>query len=296
LPLPQTKDGFGSGTSPIIYDGLVYLLRDEDGPGQGLYAFDVKSGKEVWKRKRDGFRVSFGSPVIWDGGVVVIGDLRVKSYDPKTGADRWVARGLAAYPCTTPAPGSDGNLYIATWSNGSSNERNMPEWKDFLAAMDKDKDGKITKSDSEGTFLADFFAIFDKNKNGLIDAEEWQSSLDFMSRGKNVVLAIKPGGAGDITDTLYLPVGSFVTYTATGTLSPNARSLSNTAAVMPPAGVGDSNPANNTATDTDVVLAADLSVTQTADPGPVVAKAAGVRMWWYRGGPWEPVATELFAG
>jgi outer membrane protein assembly factor BamB len=201
MPLPKTKDGFGSGTSPIIYDGLVYLLRDEDGPGQGLYAFDVKSGKQIWKRKRDGFRVSFGSPVIWDGGVVVIGDLRVKSYDPKTGADRWVIRGLSSYPCTTPAPGADGNLYVATWSNGSFNERNMPEWKAFLGMMDKDKDGKLSQSDAEGTFLADFFAAFDSNKNGLIDPEEWQTSLDFMARGKNVVLAIKPGGRGDITDS-----------------------------------------------------------------------------------------------
>jgi outer membrane protein assembly factor BamB len=201
MPLPKTKDGFGSGTSPIIYDGLVYLLRDEDGPGQGLYAFDVKSGKELWKRKRDGFRVSFGSPVIWDGGVVVIGDLRVKGYDPKTGADRWVVRGLSSYPCTTPTPGADGNLYVATWSNGSANERNMPEWKDFLGMMDKDKDGKLTKSDAEGTFLADFFVAFDSNKNGLIDPEEWQSSLDFMARGKNAVLAIRPGGQGDITES-----------------------------------------------------------------------------------------------
>jgi len=155
MPLPQTKDGFGSGTSPIVHDGVIYLLRDEDGPGQGLYAFDVKTGKQLWKRKRDGFRVSFGSPVIWDGSVVVIGDLRVKGYDPKTGIDRWVVRGLAAYPCTTPAPGSDGNLYVATWSNGSSNERNMPEWKVFLASMDKDKDGKLSNADADGTWLAD---------------------------------------------------------------------------------------------------------------------------------------------
>jgi outer membrane protein assembly factor BamB len=201
MPLPQTKDGFGSGTSPIVHDGVVYLLRDEDGPGQGLYAFDVKTGKQIWKRKRDGFRVSFGSPVIWNGSVVVIGDLRVKGYDPKTGIDRWVVRGLAAYPCTTPAPGSDGNLYVATWSNGSSNERNMPEWKVFLASMDKDKDGKLSNADADGTWLADFFSTFDQNNSGFIEPEEWQSSVDFMARGKNVVLAIRPGGRGDVTET-----------------------------------------------------------------------------------------------
>ncbi|MCI0539830.1 MAG: PQQ-binding-like beta-propeller repeat protein, partial [Verrucomicrobiales bacterium] len=201
LPLPQTDDGFGSGTSPILHDGMAYLLRDEDGPGQGIYAFDVKSGKEVWKRKRDGFRISFGSPVIWDGCVVAIGDLRLKAYDLKTGGDRWVAHGFAACPCTTPAPGSDGNLYVATWSNGAGNERNMPEWKDFLAGTDRDKDGKVSKSDTEGTGLADFFSRFDRNQNGFIDREEWQRALDGLSRGKNVVLALKPGGQGDITET-----------------------------------------------------------------------------------------------
>ncbi|HVY72361.1 MAG TPA: PQQ-binding-like beta-propeller repeat protein [Verrucomicrobiae bacterium] len=201
MPLPQTKDGFGSGSSPVIHEGIVYLLRDEDGPGQGLYAFNVKNGKPVWKRKRDGFRVSFGSPVVWDNSLVVIGDLRVKGYDLKTGEDRWVARGLCSYPCTTPAPGADGNLYIATWSNGSANEPNMPEWKDFLAGMDRDKDGKLTHKDAEGTFLADFFDRFDSNKNGFIDPEEWQASLDFLKRGKNVVLSIRPGGRGDVTDT-----------------------------------------------------------------------------------------------
>ncbi|MEI9894092.1 MAG: PQQ-binding-like beta-propeller repeat protein [Chthoniobacter sp.] len=46
LPVTQSKDGFGTGTSPIIHDGLVYLLRDEVGPGNGLYAFDAKTAPQ----------------------------------------------------------------------------------------------------------------------------------------------------------------------------------------------------------------------------------------------------------
>jgi outer membrane protein assembly factor BamB len=201
MPLPETRDGFGSGTSPVIHEGTLYLLRDEEGPGQGLFAFDVKTGREIWKRKRDGFTMSFGSPVVWDNSLVVIGDLRLKAYDLKTGADRWVARGFAACPCTTPTPGDDGNLYVATWSNGAGNERNMPEWKDFLAGTDRDKDGKVSKADTDGTELADFFSRFDKNSSGFIEREEWQGALDGLSRGRNVVVAVKPGGRGDITDT-----------------------------------------------------------------------------------------------
>ena len=59
-------------------------------------------------------------------------------------------------------------------------------------------------------------------------------------------------GAGNINDTVNLPAGGSVTYTVTGTLDNAAfGSLSNTATVAAPGGVTDSNPPNNSATDTD---------------------------------------------
>ena len=72
-------------------------------------------------------------------------------------------------------------------------------------------------------------------------------------------------GAGNINDTVNLPVGGSVTYTASCTIGPDASgSLSNTASVGAPAGVTDPNPANNSATDTDTPGAsADLAVTKT---------------------------------
>jgi len=66
--------------------------------------------------------------------------------------------------------------------------------------------------------------------------------------------ACTPGGTGDISDTVDLPVGGTVTYTLTATLIHTPPGLFNTASVSPPAGYGDTNPANNTVTDTDVVL------------------------------------------
>jgi outer membrane protein assembly factor BamB len=143
LPVVQSKDGFGTGSSPIIHDGLVYLLRDEVGPGNGLYAFDAKTGAQVWKRSREEFRVSYGTPVVWDGVLVALGDTRAKGYDLKTGEERWLIHGLSAYPCTSPTPGTDGNLYIATWSPGGSAEEPMPTFDTLLKMMDKDGDGRI---------------------------------------------------------------------------------------------------------------------------------------------------------
>jgi uncharacterized repeat protein (TIGR01451 family) len=61
-------------------------------------------------------------------------------------------------------------------------------------------------------------------------------------------------GAGNINDTVNLPSGASVTYTAACTISGTAASpLVNTATVTAPAGVTDPTPANNSATDSDTV-------------------------------------------
>ncbi len=72
-------------------------------------------------------------------------------------------------------------------------------------------------------------------------------------------------GSGNINDTVNLPSGGSVTYTASCTVSAAATgSIANTATVTAPAGVTDPTPGNNSATDTDmVVLTADLSITKT---------------------------------
>jgi uncharacterized repeat protein (TIGR01451 family) len=72
-------------------------------------------------------------------------------------------------------------------------------------------------------------------------------------------------GSGNIGDTVNLPSGGSVTYTASCTISAAATgTLSNTATVTAPAGVTDPTPGNNSATDSDGLGAtADLSVTKT---------------------------------
>ena len=61
-------------------------------------------------------------------------------------------------------------------------------------------------------------------------------------------------GSGNITDTINLPVGGTATYTLSATLMHTPPGLFNTVTVSLPAGYGDPNPANNSATDTDVVV------------------------------------------
>ncbi len=73
-------------------------------------------------------------------------------------------------------------------------------------------------------------------------------------------------GSGNINDSVNLPAGGSVTYTAACAISASATgSLSNTATVAAPAGVTDPTSGNNSATDSDSLApAADIAISKTA--------------------------------
>ena len=50
---PFATLGLGTGTSPVLFENLVIIQRDEDnGDHSALVAYDKKTGKEVWNTKR----------------------------------------------------------------------------------------------------------------------------------------------------------------------------------------------------------------------------------------------------
>src|SRR5262245_36410855 len=83
----------GYGTSPVEYDGLVYVNYDQD-KSAVLLAFDAKTGKPAWRTERKGFRASYSAPLVREtpAGVkeLVVGTTTgTTGYDPKTGAELW---------------------------------------------------------------------------------------------------------------------------------------------------------------------------------------------------------------
>lgn len=199
MPAAETNNDFGSGTSPIVADGLVILVRDLKADSAVL-AFDVTTGARAWKADRPGMATGYSTPMIWErGGVkelVAPGGLAMKSYDLRTGAERWVLRELPAVNCGSPVAG-DGMLFFAGWSPAGS-DAPMPSFDDMLKA-DTNGDGKISKEESENTFLKGFFTPNDTNKDGFITRDEWDALIGYLKRGKNRLVAVKPGGSGDIT-------------------------------------------------------------------------------------------------
>ncbi len=89
--------------------------------------------------------------------------------------------------------------------------------------------------------------------------------------------AVSPLTAGPIgnnfTDTVNLPIDSTLTYTISGLVnSAVTGTLSNTATITAPGGFNDTQSANNSATDTDILTPQfDFGITKTDSPDPVIA-------------------------
>ncbi len=201
LPCAETNNDFGSGTSPILVDGLVILVRDLKADS-AVFALDAVTGKPVWKTERSGMFTGYSTPVIWehDGRKELIapGGLAMKGYDLHTGTERWLIRELAAVNCASPVVG-DNLLYFAGWSPAGE-DAPMPAFADLLKA-DTDADGKVSRAEAQETFLKDFFSAQDTDKDGLLTQAEWDAQISYLKRGKNRLIAVKPGGSGDITAT-----------------------------------------------------------------------------------------------
>jgi outer membrane protein assembly factor BamB len=198
LPTAETNYGFGTGTSPIIDDGLVFLSRDLS-KDSAVYAVDLATGSQKWKAERPKMVTSYGTPVVWKDGdkktLVVPGSLTLIGYDPKTGAESWSAKGFPSVGCTTPVVAGDMLLYAA-WTPGGADMK-MPSFDDILKEAGEEKLGYLTKAGSEKTFIKGFFDNNDVNKDGKITREEWDASMKFMKSGENRAAAVKPGGKGE---------------------------------------------------------------------------------------------------
>jgi outer membrane protein assembly factor BamB len=203
-PMAVTLADFGTGVSPIIADGLVILVRD-DVKESKIFALDAVTGKPRWEKKRQS-TCAFCTPVVWDTPagkqVVVAGYGRMIGYDLQAGDERWSVSGMPSASCASPVT-ADGMLYFAGWSPGdvADPEFKFPTFDELLKQGDTDGDGVISKEESVKTFLNGFFDNNDTNKDGKLTRDEWDAACKFMSASKNSAFALKPGGAGDVTNS-----------------------------------------------------------------------------------------------
>jgi outer membrane protein assembly factor BamB len=100
--VPAAQWAFSS--SPVLHNGVVVVLADVQ-QNSFLAAFDVRSGKELWRTPRQDVP-TFGTPTIHEIGpsahVIVNGWRQTAAYDFRTGKPVWTLNGGGDIPVPTP--------------------------------------------------------------------------------------------------------------------------------------------------------------------------------------------------
>jgi outer membrane protein assembly factor BamB len=223
LPLPPAQVRFGSGTSPILAGDLLILSRDTIA-SPSLLAVDKRTGTIKWQVAREIMTTtvphsSYSTPVVTGDQVVVHGMENIAAYDVATGEKRWWIRASTSGTSTPAVVG--GFIYVATWSPfGEADQiKALPDFPAVLGAYDADKSGTINQAelkaaalnvvtrpdvpDVQGASFGVPFNMVDVDKNGELAAAEWAGLLAAVRQMKveHGLLAIKPGGQGDVTGT-----------------------------------------------------------------------------------------------
>jgi hypothetical protein len=99
VPLGPFNNANGHGSSPILADGKLVLICDQD-TGSYLIALDPQTGKAIWKTARPEYTRGYATPAVYrprnaPAELIVPGSFEVASYGLETGEKLWWVRGMA---------------------------------------------------------------------------------------------------------------------------------------------------------------------------------------------------------
>jgi outer membrane protein assembly factor BamB len=110
----KTRNGWGTGTSPIVHKGRVYLVCDNE-EQSFMVAFDARTGKEIWRLNREE-PTNWSTPFVWEhergAELVTAGTGRIRSYD-LDGRILWELAGMSSITIPTPFT-RHGLLYVSS--------------------------------------------------------------------------------------------------------------------------------------------------------------------------------------
>ena len=108
----KTQNGWGTGSSPVLYNDIVYLQIDNE-VNSFIVALDALTGNEKWRVSRDE-KTTYSTPLIWKNKTrteLVTTGKTARSYDPATGKLFWKMKVKGDMCIPSPVADSD-HLYI----------------------------------------------------------------------------------------------------------------------------------------------------------------------------------------
>lgn len=113
-PPVKTRNGWGSAASPVVHNGCVFIVNDNDDKSFAV-ALDAKTGSELWRVERDE-KSSWATPYVWQNEqrteLITCGTRRVRSYD-LDGKLLWELGGMSTIVIPTPFS-KFGLLYVCS--------------------------------------------------------------------------------------------------------------------------------------------------------------------------------------
>jgi outer membrane protein assembly factor BamB len=173
---PLAKANNEASASPILIDGMLIVVSDQNS-GSLVEARDKETGRLLWRTARPEFHASRASPFHWIHGgesdLVVPGSGRLLAYDPRSGREKWSYSGTSRVATSSPTSGD--NLLFTSSSRQADD---------------------LTLSASAAAEAAEASGVNASPFGGLSDF----ANPEVPKVGEGIV-ALRPGGGGDITLT-----------------------------------------------------------------------------------------------
>ena len=114
--------GWGSGSSPVVHDGKLYVQNFNDAKAF-VACFDTKSGKQIWRQESEKPGTSWATPLLWKHGkeveLVTSTSKLIVARDLATGKELWRVAGLES-PSMCSFAADDERLYFGQRGPGAN--------------------------------------------------------------------------------------------------------------------------------------------------------------------------------
>ena len=193
----KTRYGWGTAASPVIHEGRLYLVNDNDEESY-LLALDAKTGQQIWRISRKE-KSNWATPFVWKHKgrteIVTPGTGKIRSYG-LDGKLLWSLEGMSSITIATPYE-HDGLLYISSGYVGSPQKP--------LYAIRPGAKGDITLKDG-ATFNE--YIVWSKNRAAPYNPSTliYQDQL-YVLYDRGLVATFSPSDGSEVYSVQRLPRG-----------------------------------------------------------------------------------------